>query len=220
MRFIGLVGAKGSGKDTVGQMIIDADPSFKRVAFADVLKSMAVAIDPFVHIIPSQHSDATANWLLTGQTLEEYLATGALPIVRLSQFVEAVGWEEAKLGWDVRRFLQRLGTEGVRENLGADTWVHAAWDKYVWPHFIPGVPSMDLPSFVFTDVRFPNEIASIRSESGEIWRIERPEVEDGDPHASETAWREESWDQMIVNDHSIDDLRRKVHQALGHPLPL
>lgn len=38
MKLIGLTGVAGSGKDTVGQMIVDRDPRCRRVAFAEPLK--------------------------------------------------------------------------------------------------------------------------------------------------------------------------------------
>lgn len=200
MKMIGIMGAKHAGKDTVGKMVIEADPSFRRVAFADVMKEMAVAIDPYVQ------ENKPGRF------------------TRLASLVSVAGWEEAKDHDDVRRFLQRLGTEGGRGCLGEDIWVNATWRRYVYPFSDPiGNDTTYDPdtSFVFTDVRFPNEIQSIRRAGGEIWRVERPDlVEDGDQHTSERAWRDEAPDVVIINDYTLADLRRKVYIALEVPIPV
>lgn len=205
MRFIGLVGPKRAGKDTVGDMICKIDPSFRKVAFADVLKATALGADPYVDC---NHADPNL-WAGDFPPFSEFK--------RLTEVVQRLGWEKAKELPDVRRFLQRLGTEGGRQCIDDNVWVRATWDQYVYPH----VQAFDqevvweAPSFVFTDVRFPNEIGAIRGVGGEIWRIERESAEDGDPHPSERAWREETPDLVIANhDGTLEELRNRVECAL------
>ena len=100
---IGLAGFAGSGKDTVGKILVD-HYNFKRVAFADKVKELALKLDPFVHL-PMTFSNE-----------------------RLSSLVERAGWDETKREPEVRELLQRIGA-GVRDVLGEDTWIDAAlWD--------------------------------------------------------------------------------------------
>lgn len=100
---IGLTGRATSGKDSVGQILV-SEYQYTRVAFADALKSMALALDPIVD-------------RLGQETL--------LHPVRLHALVRADGWEAAKMNPEVRRFLQALGTEAVRDHLGEDAWIRA-----------------------------------------------------------------------------------------------
>jgi hypothetical protein len=90
----------------------------------------------------------------------------------LRSLVETDGWESAK-GWpEVRRLLQDLGT-GVRDILGDMVWIRAAERK------LQAYDLTDTP-VVVSDVRFPNEAATIAKHGGELWRIERYN-EDGTP---------------------------------------
>lgn len=94
---IGICGYAGCGKDTVGEILV-REHGFRRVAFADKLKEMALALDP-------------AN-PLTGR--------------KLSDLVSLYGWDFAKTHWSwTREYLQDLGL-ACREVLGDDVWVDAA----------------------------------------------------------------------------------------------
>ena len=115
-------------------------------------------------------------------------------------------------GWTPRDFLQRLGTEGVRNVFGENTWVKATMFgieddlKLGYPH-------------VLTDVRFPQEAAAILEAGGELWRIDRPGSETmstAGKHSSETAMEGfEGWTHVIENDGTLEDLYRKVDALLA-----
>ncbi|GGM55792.1 hypothetical protein GCM10012275_28620 [Longimycelium tulufanense] len=176
---IGLSGYAQVGKDTVGSILIE-HAVFERVSFADKVREVALAINPDI-CFDYWHSN-------------------------LRQLVETKGWEEAKKIEDVRRFLQRLGTEAIREHLGEDAWVNAAlpdYREYCSSH--AGV--------VVTDVRFPNEAARIKDLDGEVWRVERPGYGPVNNHPSETAMDEWPFDRHIRNDGSLEDLKWSVFRA-------
>lgn len=189
-RTIGLTGKARSGKSTVAE-ILRRDHGFTVVSFADTLRDMALAIDPLIQAP------------ITGQ------------VWRLSEVVKWGGWERAKdIYPEVRRFLQRLGTEGVRDHLDQDAWVRA-WSVKV------GCIS-DAGDVVAADVRFPNEAAAvIRGFGGEVWRIERPDLVDPSRaagHVSEAGIPDHLITLTIVNDGSLDDLASAVADALAkHP---
>lgn len=151
---VGITGRAQHGKDSTGKILVE-EFGFRRYAFADQLKSMALALDP---LIPFESDHVRMSWLVEA----------------------AGGWDEAKKYPEIRRFLQVLGTEGVRDHLGEDSWVGALQKKMLndgtlgtdssyqpYPYVLPGVRA------VVTDVRFPNEAAWIRRLGGKTWRVVR-----------------------------------------------
>lgn len=110
------------------------------------------------------------------------------------------GWEGLKVHVpEVRGLLQRLGTSVGREYLGENFWVDLAFKDLKFSE-----------SYVFTDVRFPNEAEAIRARGGVVWQIKRPGVGAANGHVSESALDGFVPDLTIHNDGSLDDLQRKV----------
>src|SRR5690625_803325 len=98
---IGFTGKAHSGTDTAAEILIKS--GWVRKGFADKLRDMALVINPIIGC-----SDMLGE-------CEEY---------RLQQIVEAVGWEQAKNGHrEIRRFLQVLGTDAVRNMVDENVWV-------------------------------------------------------------------------------------------------
>lgn len=143
---VGLTGYAQHGKDTIGQILVK-EFGYKRYAFADQLKSMALVLNPLIRVVNLQD-------------------LGPLD-VRLAKLVEDVGWEGAKTDPEVRRFLQVLGTEAVREHLGPNAWVDALENQINKDGFL------NSGKVVITDVRFPNEAAWLQSVGGVLWRVTR-----------------------------------------------
>lgn len=181
---IGLIGLAQSGKDTFARILMEEDPRYSRVAFADPVRDMALRLDPTVY---------------------------ACGYVRLSELVLEEGWDAAKRHPDVRRLLQRLGTDAVR-TVAPQFWVdraHEAADRTGGP-------------VVFTDARFPNECKAIRDvRGGVIVRLVRPGTETAigaaTAHASEDLARNVTIfpDFTITNDGTLEDLRREVRHLLN-----
>ena len=133
---LGLSGAAQSGKDTAAAHLIAAH-GYTRRAFADPMRDALYALDPNVHV--------------HGRTL------------RLATFVDVVGWDRAKQEPDVRRLLQRFGTE-----VGRTMWGDAFWIDQATTGLAPG------DRVVLTDVRFPNEADKVRALGGMVVRLVRP----------------------------------------------
>lgn len=184
---IGLSGYAQAGKDTLGAILV-AQHGFRRVAFADKLRAMALALDPIV------------GAAMFGETF------------RLSDLIDQGGWEEAKRSPEVRRLLQRLGTEAGRDILGNDIWVNAALDQV----------NLDDPSerIVITDCRFLNEAQAIRRTGGYVVRIERPGIKAVNAHPSETALDGFDFDNVVLNNKSpatLAETAKKLLVQLGVP---
>lgn len=181
---IGLSGYAQSGKDTAAEVLVDR--GFKRVAFADVLRDMAYAIDPIVRVGSENDPD-----------YETVIAFSPL-----SNLIDIFGWDVAKEdNDDVRRLLQRLGTEAGRDILGENIWVDTALSRAEG-------------DIVVTDVRFPNEVRGIEERGGVVVRITRPGVGPKNTHASETSLEDWEFEYTVLNDGSIEDLHQNLLDEL------
>ncbi len=177
---IGVTGFMRSGKDSIANVLVE-DFGFIRHGFADTLKEMAYAIDPIVEV--------------------EY---GWPPLeIHLSSIVDSEGWEAAKEYPEARRFLQRLGTEGVRNHLGDNIWAQTLLKKLSDP----------VANYVIPDTRFLNESLTIKVAGGDVWRVVRPGCE-ASGHASETEMVKIVPDVIIDNSGTLEDLRERVAEAL------
>lgn len=179
---IGVTGYARHGKNTVAEIIKEfyGEDNVAIIGFADALRKMAKGIDPPV------------IWAVDENRL-----------VRYNEILENNGYEYAKTIPEVRRFLQRLGTEGVREVLGDDTWIRAL-------DFAARESKARL--VVVPDTRFQNE-ADYIEEEGELWGVKRPGFDNGldTSHPSEsyvaTAYSR-AWKTFEAD--TVDSLRSQV----------
>jgi len=182
---IGLIGRKRSGKDAFAATLVE-HRGYARVAFADPLRELALAIDPLVGPAP-----------LPGDAVARHR--------RLSDVIDAIGWEAAKdCVPEVRSTaLQNLG-QAVR---GVDSyfWVDQAMESVRRLRGVPVSPYSGAP-VVVTDVRMPNEANAIREAGGKLIRIVRPGFESADDHVTETALDGYPEDDLVVNDEGLDEL--------------
>jgi len=122
------------------------------------------------------------------------------PTGYLQDLVNLKGWDEAKQEPQVRRLLQDTGEAG-RDMI----------DEYLWVALtLSQIKDPQDGRYVITDVRFPNEAAALSSQGGQIWRIERPGVDAVNDHISETALDAWVFDETILNDGTIEDLKKKI----------
>jgi hypothetical protein len=132
-----------------------------------------------------------------------------------------------------RWILQYWGTEVCRKAFHDDIWIASVEHKMMTLE----------DNIVLSDVRFPNEIQSIKNLGGIVIRTHRgpdpewfhaAEVVNGGPtqnlswasnraildtyniHPSETAWIGTKFDATLDNDGTIDELYEQVNQLLSH----
>ncbi|QNJ56526.1 deoxynucleoside monophosphate kinase [Arthrobacter phage Elezi] len=178
---IGLIGKKRTGKDTFAAKLV-RDHGYTRVALADPLREAALALDPIVGTFPlnSEGVLRVREW-------------------RLSEVIDELGWEKAKdYVPEVRRTLQRLGTESIR-SLDDQFWIRTAFQRI-------DTLRADGKPVVVTDVRYPNEADAIREATGYLVRIVRDLPDDGDSHASEKAMDDYREHLRVPNNGSVEDL--------------
>lgn len=122
----------------------------------------------------------------------------------------------------VREFLQRLGTEAMRDGLHTNVWCNALFADYrLWSD---GRKDW-YPNWIITDMRFPNEMDAVKERKGITIRVVRSfnhkmgSKETGTLdltplHPSETALDDAEFDYEIINNGSIEDLVEKVREIL------
>ncbi len=188
-KLIAVTGYKNSGKNAVCNVLRD-EFGFVVTGFADVLKSMLLAIDPIV--------TARLNW--AKDPFPQY--------IRVSNIVAEIGWDEAKEKYpEISRLLQKLGTEGGREHLGEDVWVDA-WYKNARQFLNDGY------DVCVSDMRFLNEAAGVKRLGGEVWRVMRPGTEAGE-HLSESQLDQIVPRVTLFNKGTLEDLAVNVRNTVG-----
>lgn len=183
MILIGLTGAAGVGKDTVADYLVTRH-GFEKKSFAAPLKHIMLQQDPIIGM----------DLYFPGQP------------VHLSEAIKRYGEDGVKQVYPLyRRYLQRLGTEGIRE-IDPEFWIKAAF-KHL---------DTQEGRYVFTDVRFPNEADSIGGSRGSLWQIEGPRRRMGTAaHSSEDWAGRLGEDYLIMNNGSMDKLYAEVDYALS-----
>lgn len=233
LRIIGLMGKSKSGKDTVGQMLIEHDPRGATLAFADKLKE--VVMDLF---------GATRDDLYTEEgkrrkTDYPLLKCPACSSIRCERVAEsqvlchkctAIGAPASfETHWEWREVCQHVGTEGGRF-VDQNVWVRHVLtratillDSAAPNYFRNGAKPRNFVAI--TDCRFKSEKAAIEKYGGVVWRIRRPETDHRSTglvgHQSETEMDtipDTEFAAVIHNDATLDVLRAKAIEQLDRYL--
>lgn len=207
---IGVNGYAGSGKDTVGKMI--------QYVFS---KETEITVD-----VVTTHYKLHEWWLEEKSGWEIKKFAGKLKqIGSILTGIPAEKFEDQEFkktelgsewGMTVRDFLQKLGTDGLRDGLHSNVWVNALFADYecIPADRAPG--GWDCDNWIITDTRFPNEAEAIKSRGGIVIRVDRPGVKPVNPHASEVALDDWDFDYKILNVSDLVSLKQTVEQVLKY----
>ena len=176
---IGVTGKAGSGKDTIGDYLVE-NYGFVKMAMADPLKS---GVQNLFHI-----DDET---MYDREKREEPLA----------DFPD----------WSVRKILQFVGTDLLRNQFDKDIWVKLMLKK---------LRLSSSQKIVICDIRFPNELNCIRDceyANGHFFRVVRNSCDVGDNvglgnHESET--HELDYDHEFSNDGTFEGLYKQIDKVM------
>lgn len=215
---IGINGYSGSGKDTVGTII--------QYIFAHQEEPLALSIEEMVKDMIEHEAflEDQSGWEIRKfagklKDIAEHL-TG----IPLEKF-EDQEFKKTNLGpeWNyqidkfnpvqkmtIRDFLQKLGTDAMRNGLHDNVWVNALMADYT-----PDEDG-DLPNWIVTDTRFENEAQAIKDKGGIIIRVNRPGVEPINDHPSEVGLDHWKFDYTVANLSDIFDLKETVRGILKH----
>jgi hypothetical protein len=104
------------------------------------------------------------------------------------------------LGITVRELLQKLGT-CVRQGIDNEFWIKSLYANCA-----------DLDNIIIADVRFPEEVKSIKDRGGVVLRLIRDGAGAGN-HISETALDDyKDWDYVIENNGTLEDLFENLRE--------
>lgn len=202
---IGLIGKKGSGKDTAAKVLVH-DYEYANVKFAAPLKMLvSETFDIPIHQLEDpifKDEDFKEIWVISNEDYLNFIKNipfafnnaGQTDMVRAKLVNRSIK--------SPRELMQLIGTDICREldkdfftKLGANTldrWINA-----------------NEPAIV-TDVRFQNEINEIKKRKGLIVEIKRDSLNKEDNHASEN--QDLKADIVIENNGSIEDLYKKMEE--------
>lgn len=218
---IALLGKAQAGKDTVGQMLLDARaPGVQAGATAFAWKLKQIVGEMYVYGLDQHdlYDDAgkekpTAFDCLRCPSCGKFEASEftndhqKLASCKLCGTVGDVNVFKSK--WTPRTILQHIGTEGFRR-IDPGVWVNYAL-RICEAQVAEGAKFM-----VITDCRFRSEAEGVWARGGEVWRIKRP-AQGGNRgianHASEVEQdgiKDSECQAVIDNDSTLDVLRGRV----------
>lgn len=249
---IGINGYIGSGKDTVGSIIqyLTEYPNSKNQtdgknrSYNSYVMDVGMGHEPSWEIKKFAEKLKQIASMLTGIPREKfedqefkktYLPVEwnyDKPLDRDTMLQEHKHWETVQM--TVREFLQKLGTEAIRDGLHTNAWVNALFADYTLQDYVyhgeaNGQPVY--PNWIVTDTRFPNEAKAIEERGGIIIRVNRfaddrfqkldlgelgtkYAVDKSSLHPSETSLDNWEFDHVIDNNGTIEELIEKVRAML------
>lgn len=218
---IGISGKIGSGKDTIATILKELQPqmNWEVKKYAGKIKQIATLLTgvPIEKWEDQEFKKQMMRYEWAKKTPLEQFNQEGHPLDGVATGV--------MIPMTYRTFLQKLGTEAMRDGLHVDVWLNALFADYERPSTwevryydevnkkgFAGYEQVwgTLPNWIITDVRFPNEAQAILARGGKLIRIERDVCQKID-HPSETSlddWND--WLCVIKNNGTIEDLKTQV----------
>jgi len=237
---IGVSGHMGSGKDTVGEIIkyLTSPEAIRKGSFSKC-KEMGYAYETKWSIEKFAAKLKLVAQILTGVPAYKFEDRKFKESEMPSEWniLEQSGRYKTSKPMTYRTFLQRLGTEAMRNGLHTNVWVNALFADYkksvvYYPLTeeqieynskqngpVPSVnQKLDYPNWIITDMRFPNEFDAVKKRGGITIYVHRPDTHSLQSmigvHESETALDNHQFDYAIKNHGSIEDLVKAVRDIL------
>ena len=227
MPLIGISGKAGAGKDLVGVIIqylvhtegiinmeywekFKSNTPFNQIVFSKyVIKKFADKLKTLVCLLIGYTREQLEDRVLKEKELgEEWWYYKGRNNSLIPYNKNSKRNPEDLIKPTPRLLLQLIGTNLFREQLHPNTWVNASFANYL------------NNAWIFTDVRFPNELEAIKKRNGITIRINRGLVErtgkmiQEPEHISETALDNAKFDYVIENDGTIEELIEQVKKIL------
>ena len=195
MPIIGLCGLKGSGKDTVADMLVNTN-EYTKIAFADFIKNAAKELFDWndSSFNPENKEKVDPYWNVTPRKILQELGTEFLRIhckdILSSEF-ELLNGENYNSTFHIKR----INREVIK------------------------LLSSNKNNIVFSDIRFQDELDYIKKLGGTVIRIVRPSLNNNEfsQHLSEKNINNLiNVDYELVNEHNIPHLYKKTSIIVEH----
>ena len=234
---IGIHGAIGSGKDTLAKLMLmliankDLKPEFSLEESLNdrVLKELELYSNWKIKKFAGKLKLIAS--ILTGHSIEKFedrdFKNSELDSEwnNVTEIFSADAILTKSESITVRQFMQKLGTDALRNNLNLNVWINALWADYKSLNDIDMIASSSgfkleieeiYPNWIITDLRFSNEAQSIKQKGGILISIQRPFYSTVQPnaHASETELNDYPFDYVIKNDGDLNQLLEKTKNIL------
>ncbi len=197
-KIIGIGGKLASGKDAISDHLVDKH-GWVKLGMSDALAESLYALDPWIEIPPGPN------------VIRAIGRAAPSRFTRYSLLFDQLGYVKVKKNDEVRRLLQKLGTEVGRKIIGESTWTDIVERR------AEEALSNGAPGVIITGIRYPNELTMIEDLQGELWWVDRPSlaatVNAG--HSSENSVSSVDFDRVIVNDGTLEDLYQKVDDLVN-----
>lgn len=237
---IGIIGQRGSGKNTLAELLKTYVPRAVDIALADPLKSFCKEVFDFSDgqmYGPSEARNAPDTrypreyqkhtWRVDTSSDPNILTCARCDLTTAAPVVPPAGPCVDYL--TPREALQQLGTEWGRACY-RDVWVEAALRRAKALlatcsrckgevtirkcSECEGLSNIAASMVLLTDVRFENEAAAVHDAGGKLVRIVRETAESSDQHRSETEQLRITPDHTINNNGTLSELDRAAYNLL------
>jgi len=226
MALIAISGYAHSGKDTVGKLIqiASCDNIPEGLDLEDLLYN-----PKYSSLITKNQNWKIKKWagklktiasILTGISVEKFEDQDFKNKALDRQWCYPTEWlgKEWWVEMTAREFLQRLGTDALRNGLHKNTWVNALMADYKETEYIgsdsEGADIYGYPDWIITDTRFPNEAQAIKNAGGIVIRVDRPGYKPINNHPSETELDKWDFDYRILNISDLNSLLFTINTIL------
>jgi hypothetical protein len=195
-----ICGLKGSGKDTIGDYLIQ-NHNFKRFCFGDALKDICSVLFGW------------SRKLLEGDTQDS----------RIFRETEDKWWSD-KLGFKItpRIAFQKIGTDVMRNHFNMDIWT-----LIIERRISEFQKKQKTQNIVITDCRFQNEIKMVKSYGATLisvyrnlpeWFFPYKKGESEPPkniHVSEYEWIRNDFEFEIINEGTYEELHSVINSFMS-----
>jgi len=226
-----ICGRAGSGKDTLFSFLREINPSLQREKFAYPLQQIVALLGQFDYSsaqfedrvwkesAPIDLTNAKQNQPDIYRQITDVLCSPSLVLPDGTEISWDTVYTTLELEFErlfpddiysPRQLMQRLGTDLFRQRVHPDIWVACAEQRL--RRHRPGSP------VVFTDLRFPNELALIRRWGGFVVYLESSASSCNHSSESYYEYLKATANLVFVNDKSLKNLQdfaRSLAVVLG-----